>query len=80
MLPDDDGSVSDLYLKDTDQVAGKASVEVAIFIADRWGEIFARSNAESGHDLLEEPEIRAWLEFIEFQCEECFPSEWPSDW
>lgn len=77
VLSDKDGSVTDLYLKNTDQVAGKASFEAAIFIADRWGEIFAHSKAASDHDLLEEAEIRAWLEFIELQCEECFPAEWP---
>jgi hypothetical protein len=28
-------------------------------------------------DLPAEVEIRDWFEFIELQCEECFPSEWP---
>lgn len=77
VLSDEDGRVTDLYLKDKDHVAGKAAFEAAIFIADRWGEIFTRINVESLHDLPEEAEIRGWLEFIEFQCEECFPSEWP---
>ena len=32
---------------------------------------------EIDHDLPLEAEVREWLEFIELQCEECFPSEWP---
>jgi hypothetical protein len=50
---------------------------LAIFIADRWGAVFSTKRIEIDHDLPVEAEVREWLEFIELQCEECFPSEWP---
>jgi peroxiredoxin len=77
VLTDSDGRVTDLYLKQTEQAAETAAPEVAVFVADRWGAIFTRKIAEEEHDLPAEAEIREWLEFIELQCEECFPSEWP---
>jgi peroxiredoxin len=77
VLTDSDGRVSDLYLKQTEEDAGTAAPEAAVFVADRWGAIFTRESTEADHDLPAEAEIREWLEFIELQCEECFPSEWP---
>jgi peroxiredoxin len=77
VLSDNDGRVTDLYLKDIDPVAEKAAFMAAIFVADRWGAIFTSKIVEDDHDLPAEAEIREWLEFIELQCEECFPSEWP---
>jgi peroxiredoxin len=78
VLVDSDGKVTDLYLKQTEQAAETAALDAAIFVADRWGAIFTRRGTEEGHDPLAEAEIREWLEFIELQCEECFPSEWLS--
>ncbi len=77
VLTDSDGRVTDLYLKQTGPGAETAAPEVAVFVADRWGAIFTRKIAAQEHDLPAEAEIREWLEFIELQCEECFPSEWP---
>jgi len=77
VLWDNDGRVTDLYLKDTETVAEKAAFKAAIFVADRWGAIFTSKVVENDHDLPAEAELREWLEFIELQCEECFPSEWP---
>jgi len=75
VLSDTGGSVTDLYLKNT-QRAESANVEAAIFVTDRWGEIFICKTVEKDSELVAEAEIREWLEFIELQCEECFPSEW----
>jgi peroxiredoxin len=77
VLSDTDGRVTDLYLKHTTQFVEQATLEDAIFVADRWGAIFSTKRIETDHDLPAETEIRDWLEFIELQCEECFPSEWP---
>jgi peroxiredoxin len=76
VLSDSDGKVSDLYLKHPEEIAGR-TFDVAIFIADRWGAVFSTKRIEIAHDLPVEAEVREWLEFIELQCEECFPSEWP---
>lgn len=77
VLTDSDGRVTDLYLKQTELAAETAAPEAAVFVADRWGAIFTREITEEDHDLPAEAEMREWLEFIELQCEECFPSEWP---
>ena len=76
VLSDSDGKVTDLYFKHPEKVVKKTS-DVAIVVADRWGAIFSTKSIEIDHDLPVEAEVREWLEFIELQCEECFPSEWP---
>lgn len=76
ILSDSDGKVTDLYGKDPEQIADRA-FDIAIFIADRWGALFSAKRIQIDHDSPVEAEVREWLEFIELQCEECFPSEWP---
>jgi peroxiredoxin len=75
LLSDSDGKVTALYVNHPEQIADK-TFDVAIFIADRWGAVFSTKMVEIDHDLPVEAEVRDWLEFIELQCEECFPSEW----
>lgn len=72
LLSDGDGRVSRRYLNDVENILPQA----AIFIADRWGEIFAQEISEADDDMIAESDIREWLDFIEMQCEECFPPEW----
>ena len=76
VLSDSDGKVTDLYLKHPEEASEK-TFDVAIFVADRWGALFSTKRIRIDHDLPVEAEVREWLEFIELQCEECFPSEWP---
>lgn len=71
VLADDESKVRDRYMEMTGQS------EAAVVVADRWGAIFACQIAGREHNLPAEVGIREWLEFIELQCEECFPSEWP---
>jgi peroxiredoxin len=73
VLADDAGKVRDRYLK----LAGQSGA--AVVVVDRWGAIFACQVSGPEHDLPAEAGIREWLEFIELQCEECFPSEWPTE-
>jgi peroxiredoxin len=70
ILSDRDGKVFDDYFNCAGQCAG-------VFVADRWGLLFKMAIADQNHSLPGESEIRDWLEFIEIQCEECFPPEWP---
>jgi peroxiredoxin len=77
VLSDSKGEVTDLFVKPIEHPGDTAAFETAIFVADRWGAIFSTRIIERDHDLQVEVEIRDWLEFIELQCEECFPSEWP---
>jgi peroxiredoxin len=76
LLSDSDGRVTNLYLKHMEQGGDRETFETAIFVTDRWGAIFSTRSIEKTQDLPAEAEIRDWLEFIELQCEECFPSEW----
>lgn len=48
----------------------------AIFIADRFGEL-AASYVEAGTANATSASILKWLEFINSQCPECEPPEWP---
>lgn len=72
VLSDNDATVTNQYLT-TEEVAKKA----AIFVTDRWGEVFAKI-FEPDRNLRAALDVREWLEFIELQCEECFPPERPS--
>lgn len=48
-----------------------------IYITDRFGEVFAAFQNPNPAALPDAKEIIHWLEFIERQCEECSPPEWP---
>lgn len=54
-----------------------AASQPAVFITDRYGEIYA---AWTGLDarLPSAQELLEWAGFINIQCEECFPPEWPA--
>jgi peroxiredoxin len=73
LLSDIDGKVLSAYLS---QAAGRLH-ETAIFVADRWGSLYTKATATDADALPGEGEIRDWLSFIEIQCPECFPPEWP---
>lgn len=49
----------------------------AVYVTDRYGEVFAAFRAAEGRPLPDAGEILKWLEFVNIQCEECFPPEWP---
>jgi peroxiredoxin len=52
--------------------------QAAVYITDRFGEIFAAYKAEQAESLPSVAEILRWVEFINIQCPECGPSEWPA--
>jgi peroxiredoxin len=49
----------------------------AVYILDRFGEVFASYRTAAGEPLPSVSEIRDKLEFITFQCPECEAPEWP---
>lgn len=49
----------------------------AVYVTDRYGEVFAAFRAAEGRSLPDASEVLKWLEFVNIQCEECFPPEWP---
>lgn len=77
LLSDSDSRVTNLYLKHMEHGGDWVAFEAAIFVADRWGAIFSIKSIEKDRGEPAEAEIREWLDLIELQCEECFPSEWP---
>jgi peroxiredoxin len=50
----------------------------AIYITDRFGEVFAVYRAAEGQTMPSEQEIMEWLTFINIQCPECGHPEWPT--
>ena len=50
----------------------------ALYVTDRFGEVFAAFRAAEGNSLPDADETVAWLAFVNQQCEECFPPEWPA--
>lgn len=50
----------------------------AVFITDRFGEVFAAYKAGQGNSLPAVNEIMSWIDFINCQCPECGPVEWPA--
>jgi peroxiredoxin len=49
----------------------------AIYVTDRFLEVFAVYRAAEGQAMPNVREIVEWLSFINSQCPECSPSEWP---
>jgi peroxiredoxin len=48
-----------------------------LYITDKYGEIFASFRHSEAGPLPGVTEILDWLDFINRQCPECFPPEWP---
>jgi len=49
----------------------------AVYITDRYGEVFGLYRTRDGQTLPRTAEILNWLEFINSQCPECEAPEWP---
>lgn len=50
----------------------------ALFVADRFGTLYARALAGPDHALPPAAEVVDWLRFINIQCPECGVAEWPA--
>ncbi len=50
----------------------------ALFVTDRFGEVFAAFHVGKGQSLPDADDILDWVAFVNRQCEECFPPEWPA--
>lgn len=49
----------------------------AVYITDRFAEVFAAYRKRDGQKLPTFTEILSWLEFVNSQCPECEAPEWP---
>ncbi len=54
----------------------KGRILPAVFITDRFGEVFAVFNPAQGASLPGFEEIHGWIDLINRQCPECGPREW----
>jgi peroxiredoxin len=73
VLTDDDGRIHRLYGALDQQ--GKPSP--VVYVTDRFGEIVSVCDALDGKNLPTTNEVLKTLEFINSQCPECEPPEWP---
>lgn len=51
---------------------------LTVFITDRWGEVVFVCQAGRGDPAPVVADLLDWLRFVDQQCPECFPSEWPA--
>jgi peroxiredoxin len=51
---------------------------LAVYVTDRYGEVFAAWRAIEGDTPPTAQDVVEWLEFVNQQCPECFPPEWPA--
>jgi len=73
LLVDEDGRIH----RDTGAADKYGQPATAIYITDRFSEVFAVYRAAEGQTMPEVREIVTWLSFINSQCPECAPPEWP---
>jgi peroxiredoxin len=58
-------------------IDGHGRAAAAVYVTDRFGEIYDALRTRDGDRLPTASEILASLEFISIQCPECAPPEWP---
>lgn len=74
VLSDEDGRVH----REAGASDEQGHAAAALYITDRFREIFAAYRTREGHSLPGPGEILNWLQFINSQCPECDPPEWPA--
>jgi len=74
VLSDEDGRLHHEFGA-SDQEGDSAA---AAYVTDRYAEVFAVYRTRDGQTLPRATEILSWLEFINSQCPECEPPEWPA--
>jgi len=74
VLADEDGFVH----REVGAVDLQGRASGAVYITDRFGEVFGLYRTRDGQLLPGVPDILNWLEFINSQCPECEPPEWPA--
>ncbi len=55
----------------------QGQAEAAVYVTDRFAEVFALYRTSDGQVLPTVDDILNWLEFVNSQCPECEPPEWP---
>ncbi len=50
----------------------------AAYVTDRYAEVYAAFREGEGQPIPSPDELLKWLEFVNVQCPECEPTEWPA--
>jgi len=74
VLADKDGRIH----REVGAVSPQGNVAAAVYVTDRFGEVFGLYRTRDGQALPNVAEILSWLEFVNSQCPECEPPEWPA--
>ncbi len=72
VLADDDGRIH----QQLGALDSQGDDSAAVYVTDRYGEVFGAYRASEGQSLPGVADILNWLEFINAQCPECEPPEW----
>lgn len=74
VLADEDGRV----LRQLGGIDSDSRDSTAAYVTDRFGEVFGAYRSRDGQPLPALADILNWLEFVNSQCPECEPPEWPA--
>lgn len=74
VLADPDGQVHRTF----GAVTAEGGPAAAVYITDRWGEIYLARRTDADQALPTPQEILEWLHFIAIQCPECGVADWPA--
>lgn len=74
VLNDEDGAAH----RDFGAIDEHGRAAAAVYVTDRYGEVYDAFRTRDGDRLPTVSEILASLEFISIQCPECAPPEWPA--
>lgn len=73
VVADPDGAVRRQFSS-----GGRPASRLAVFVTDRWGEVAFACRTDRGDPAPSAAGLVDWLRFVDQQCPECFPSEWPA--
>jgi peroxiredoxin len=51
---------------------------LAVYVTDRWAEVVYACRTLQGDPAPGIEDLLEWLTFVDHECPECFPSEWPA--
>ena len=60
-------------------IGAQGTATTAIYLTDRFLEVFAAWRTAEGNSLPDPSEVLSWLEYVNSQCPECAQAEWPPD-
>ena len=71
---------ADMYVHNSVGASGAQAVPAAaLYITDRFLEVFATWRTGAGERLPDISDVLSWLGYLDSQCPECTQMEWPSD-